>query len=974
MDDVKTPAKLLDHFKSAPSTVDKKKNTLLPEKLKIILPLTMDEKPKEMDTPKPKDVPTPATAKPSRVSIKIDLAELLPKPPPELDDKDEDSSSKEPVYDIFAKEPTPVKRSHKLQKVKLNYVNPLAQISSLYDDEDEEDLVPTNALRIGSQHIRPVHVKREKREINKVIKKEPEVAAVSSPKPTEVKQEPVTVKSTIEVKEEPKVEDTPVPLVVKVEPKESTPPPTLAPVSTPKDPSTPLPNPSLHSVATSPLLTKQQKPSLDLLKTLNSESTEVDDFLQQIQQQRQRIEEKMSSAAISTTPRKPPPKFTMLIDIDSVQKEINDKLEEMPDDFPVLPELPALQLPKKAAVESASSSSSSSNSSSSENNDSDSNSSGSSSDTSSSSQSSDESDDDSSSSSNSSSSSSSSDEQEEVEKPQEEILEEKRAEVTTPLIPLGNLGVDLTLMSRSPVMIKLQTKPKVIPVLQALCAEEEEANPENTLSPAKKKIAEIAKKIGERHEKIEKSHKRRDSTEKSRKRRDSADKGRSKSRGEDSHDRHSSRKQQSSSQGPERISRRERRVSRDRRDREKDKERSSRKIEKPQLPINSKKDRSHRSKSSSRKSWRRNRSPSPPPIPSLRNKEGLPLDPRIFNKLIVNTRSRSRSRSRSRTRSRSRSRSLSLDRVSGEGGHARKRSPWRPPIDFWENLNVPTTSWAYNDEQYFSRAYYDESYNYFEQNNVNQHCGPGGGGDGGYAGGHGVNANIHGQSHNNSNHWQGTGHRDVTNNGSSSPMRDSLDDRINNVLNGGPPPPVQQQLHSHPQQMDPSYNHPCYNNNNSNNDTGYNDYNRLPPQANNYYNQYDNRMCSDQYRQSANLLSINCSAGPRQQHAQGPPPPAPEVPNTPFALQKGNVIEVVPSHVDSNLSSSGYQSEDPQHQKKDDNGQGSNKTKSSSSAQRKSIREKKRMEKNMRKKKLELELQHLLDGSPAIEINIEGEK
>lgn len=799
--------------------------------------------------------PSPAT---NRNSIKINLAELLP---PEAKDEEEEAKEEDsgPIYDMFGDnpEPEPVRKGFNAKKLEIPKSS-LQLISSLYDEEDEEDMVPTNSLCIGSNQIKPRKVKKKEEERNKDSE-----SGIANPPP---------LPSPVVVKAEPKVD-------VKPEPE-------TAPVVAVKQELPPSPKPSPPPL----LIPGRQQPmgemkALDLLKTLESESTEVDDFLQQIQQQRQLIEEKLSGAASARKP--PPPATKFLIDIDSVQREINDKLEELPeiDDYAELPTIPLnldfkktsfpiskSPLQKMPDSSSSSSSDDSSNSSSSDEVDSDSDTSGSSSDTSSSSQ--------------SSVSSSNASSRGEAEKNLE----------STPV--KLNLAVDLTLASRSPVMLKIQPKPRVIPVLTALGDEEVQhtsATVAKRTSPssstARRKSTSDPKERKDRQEKSKRRESRRDDkTERPKNRGFSYERRSSPSR------KHSSRE---STSGPRERSQRERAP----------KERSSRKAEREP-----KKDKDRRRpKSIERISRRRSRSKSLSPPPT---RPSRPLDRRM--------------------ESRSRSRSLSVDREE----HGRKRSPWRPPIDFWENLNVPTNSWAYNDEQYFSRAYYDESYNYFEQNQINQHCG--GGGDG-YRDGNGAHQS-----------WQPPQNREMTNGGSSSPMRDSLDDRINHVLNGGiqQQPPPQHHLQENP--------YPCYDNN-----SGYNEYSRPahnshPP---NYYNQpqqqhqYDNRGPGggDHYRQSANLLSINCSDAPRQA------PPAP------FALQKGNVIELVPSQLDSNLSSSGYHSEEQQHNE-------GARTRTTSSTHRKHIREKKRMEKNMRKKKLELELQQLLEGSSGIEINIEGER
>lgn len=740
---------------------------------------------------------------------------------------------KDSVFDIFGVDEPP--KQDKTVPPKLCISVP--SLHSLYDDEDEEDFMPTNALRIGSNQIKPTKVNQLLRE-----KKEP--------KPEPAKSTPTPVAA-------------PPPQPI------ATPPP-VERIEEHKLPPPPLPSPKF-SEALQPL---------DILKSLDPESTEVDDFLQQIQEQRQRIEEKLSSS-----PKKAP-KFSLgIIDIDSVQKEINDKLEQMPDDFPDLP-LPGTtenNLDKASVAESSTGTEASSSESSSES-DSDTESSESSS---------------SSSESSSSSDSSVTDDDDSAASTSSEDNEENNSLPGTKMT-VGHLGIDLTLASRSPVMLKIQQKPRVIPILKVL-AEEEEPGIDRPKMDIKEAISSKSRKETQRHEKND----RRERTSSDRRgKRDRLDYGRESSR------KHSSRHERSSRREP------------DLRDRD-------------SHPAGSRKKDRHRSKSRERKSWRsRSTSHSPSPIsnrarmPDIRNHD---------------------------SRSRSRSRSLSLDR--GEG-HGRKRSPWRPPIDFWENLNVPTTSWAYNDEQYFSRAYYDESYNYFEQNQVNQHC----------------------NAYPNANHeWP---HQELANGGgSTSPMRGSLDDRINNVLNGGPAAAAHHPQHLQQQGGGGSY-APCYDG-----PSGYADYNRS---ESNYYqnnnNQYENRSGSDQYRQTANLLSISCNEGyptnnnntPRRAPQQGhshvnhvsyavePTPPL-NFSSSPFALQKGNVIELVPSVMDQNHSSSGYQSEE--------NSRGERRTAASKSAQRKAIREKKRMEKNMRKKKLEMELQSLLDGSPGIEdMIIEGDK
>lgn len=790
----------------------------------------------------------------SKTSITINLADLLPTPttPNPVLPPSEDEAP--PTYDIFGEDPLPTKK--KWQKVKkIEFPKTSLPITSLYDEEDEDDLVPTNALRIGSNQIKPIHTKKE----HKKIKVELEKEKTPPPPPDPVPPPVDPPKPVVTIKEEPLELRLYVPVVA----------PVPAPSSLPLD---------------VPIKKESPMEPLDLLKTLDSESTEVDDFLQQIQEQRQRIEEKFSNSQVSPkkVPQAPVNKFKFLIDIDSVQKEINDKLEEMPDDYLELPTIPLqLDLKKVTGIRniqsnnldnkersnsessaSSSSSSSSSATSSSEDNDSSSSSS-----------------DEESSSTSSSSESSHSSEQQENE---EEVKKEEENSLGIAAKPL-RLEVDLTLASRSPVMLKIQPKPRVIPILQAALGDEEEPVAEK-LRPLKDSVPPSTEKAP--------SHRRE-------RRRTVEDRDRRKENRSSSYDRsHSSGK---------RSSRRS--------DRGRSERRRSRDVRDVKSERSTKKERSNSRKSSSYRG-RRSRSKSISPVARSRHHD-----------------------------SRSRSRSLSVEE---QGGSSRKRSPWRPPIDFWENLNVPTNSWAYNNEQYFSRAYYDESYNYFEQNQIQQHGGGGGvGGDGVYGD---VNVNAH-------QNWLGPGqsHRDMVNGGAGgSPMRDSLDDRINNVLNGGPVAAVAVGAQEAP------YN--CYGGNNNSGQGQYGQYSGPPQQVNNFYNQpvvYGNSQMGgggDQYRQSANLLSINCTEGP----------PAP------FALQKGNVIELVPSQVEPHLSLSGYQSEERDREEQQQRPARSN---CSSSGQRKQVREKKRMEKNMRKKKLEMELQHLLeDGSPDIELNLEGEK
>lgn len=804
-----TPQKLLDQLKEQKRCEVKSSSTPNPNKCSS--PPATD---KNLSSTKhqftPKDKPP----------IVIKLSTPPQQPPDEKlnSPKAKPEKKKETLFDIFGVDEPP--KPDKTVPPKLSICVPALQ--SLYDEEDEEDFMPTNALRIGSNQIKPIKV-------NQLVKEKKE------PKP-----EPAKV--TIAIVPPPQPTPIALPVETTVEPK---PPPS-----------------SKISEALQPL---------DILKTLDTQSTEVDDFLQQIQEQRQRIEEKLSNS-----PKKAPKFSLCIIDIDTVQKEINEKLEQMPDDFPDLP-LPGTNENEAHNASVAESSTETEASSSDSSSESDSNT---------------ESSESSSSESNSSSGSSTSDEDDSEASTSSEDNEENTSLQGTKKT-VTSLGIDLTLASRSPVMLKIQSKPRVIPIFQALAEEEEPGIDRPNIDLKEARPRSESRKDGHRHEKND----RRERTSSDRRgKRDRSDYGRESSR------KQSSRHDRSGRREP------------DLRNRDN------------HTAVSRKKDR-HRSKSRDRKTWRRSRSTSHSPSP-ISNRPRL-QDVRNHD---------------------SRSRSLSLDRAEG---HGRKRSPWRPPIDFWENLNVPTTSWAYNDEQYFSRAYYDESYNYFEQN---QHCNA-------YP-----NANQE---------WP---HQELPNGGGTSPMRGSLDDRINNVLNGGPAGAPQHPQHLQQQQGVSGTYAGCYDGS-----TGYADYNRAEPS---YYvdnnNQYENRPGSDQYRQTANLRSISCNQGyanntprrPPQQsqanhanhvnHVVAPTTPL-NISSSPFALQKGNVIELVPSVIDPNNSSSGYQSEE--------NPRGERRAAVSKSAQRKAIREKKRMEKNMRKKKLEMELQSLLDGSPGIEDMImEGEK